>query len=67
LLFSEGLLLYGGDQGHSIVNKRFDTIVILPIQVLDFLLYLTDFLGQLVQLSEIISIRFDYELLVVFL
>lgn len=65
-------MLYGREHGHSIVNKRFDPLVhclpcILPIQILDFLLYLTDFLGQLVQLGEIITIRFDYELLVVFL
>ena len=40
---------------------------ILAIQILNFLLYPTDLLRQLVDLSKIITIRLDLELLVVFL
>src|SRR5258705_2467996 len=39
---------------------------ILAVQIFDFLLCLTDLLRQLVDLSAIIMIRFDIELLVVF-
>ena len=38
---------------------------ILAIQIVDFLLYLADFFGQVVHLSEIIAIGFDYQLLVI--
>ena len=39
---------------------------ILAIQIFDSLFYLADFLGLVVHLSEIMTIRFDRELLVVF-
>ena len=43
-------------------NEAKILLCILAIQILDFLFHLTDFHGQVVHLSEILTIRFDHDL-----
>ena len=62
---SNELLLHDSDS--NLIFRAKILLRILAIQILNFLLNPTDALGQFVDLSEIITIGFDLELLVVVL
>ena len=49
----------------SFLAGLLDLSRVLAIQIVDFLLYLADFFGEVVHLSEIVAIGFDYQLLVI--